>query len=71
MSCLQPCVHPQPSVCGEYDGKFTPPLFLLTQQTPAQVPDPMVRGALVVMHFSRYLCVNVNWFWWFGASLSV
>lgn len=39
MSRLQPCVHPQPSVCGEYDGKFTRPLFPLTQQTPAQVTD--------------------------------
>lgn len=36
MSRLQPCVHPQPSVRGEYDGKFTRPL---TQQTPAQGPD--------------------------------
>lgn len=35
MSCLQPCVHPQPSVCGEYDGKFPRPLSQLTQQTPA------------------------------------
>lgn len=27
--------------------------------------------APVVVHFGRYLCVSVNWFWWFGASLSV
>lgn len=42
MSRLQPGVHPQPSVCGEYDGKFTRH-FQLTQQTPAQVTDSIVR----------------------------
>lgn len=44
--CLQPCVHPQPSVRGEYDGKFTRPLFQLTQQPPAQVTDSIVRPRL-------------------------
>ena len=53
VSCLQPCVHPQQSVCGEYDGKVH------AHSLPAYSAE--ARNPYSVTYFGficvRYLCV--------------
>lgn len=69
VSCLQPCVHSQPSVCREYDGKTTRPLFRLLQQNSAEVTLNSVSLSFCVCLGLRFTldmtCENVHWFYWF------